>query len=346
MKTLEVGSLLLKSIAYHRSFRAPIERQPVDGSKVAMTMVDDLATLPGPLIDKVFALYACGVHDYQKKVFNPPQILAMIRYHKPYQPNRTIGRINSNAERSFCYVGPNDKDILLETLCDRVESFDPANQETSGLQEVREDLVTRGVNKTFLPTISDKALTVYFLANEAQLLFALIHPFWERNGRTSEEFLHLICGMNGVNQLAFCANTDERYNPVTKERMRLIDGFTMSLLSRIAEKMGLETEDREFLHVDDLYRAWFEDKGKIDEFDKLDRKRKRMPLKYLHSRVVFSGEPTLMTEYFTAINAIIKKRIEHLDSNQFALVLQDETARTLVAHQLSQGQRLRFEPER
>lgn len=339
MRYIETGSLLVGSISYHRSFRRQEGRQPVDGSRVAMTIVDELAMLPGPLVDKLFALYACGVHDYQKEVFDPRQVLAMIRFNDPYRPEKVIGRANGNADGSFCYVGPNDKEVLLRSLCKHVENFGPAIQNFSELQVAREELVSRGVNKDILSTVSDKALSVYFVANETQFLLKLIHPFWERHGRTSEEFLHLICAMNGVDRLVFWEDVNQRYNPVTKQRMELIDQFTMNLLYPIAGRMGLDVQGKELQHIDDLYKAWFEQKGRIEEFRRLNWIRKHTPFKYLQSRAVFIGKSELMDEYFAGLRSLVEERIEPLDNDRFPLLLRDNITQTLVAHQLSMGRR-------
>ncbi len=176
MKAKELAPLFIGSITYHKSFRRQGERQPVDGSEVAMTIVDELATLPGPLVDKLFALYACGVHDYQKEVFDPRQVLAMMRFNDPYQPERIIGRANGNADGSFCYVGPENKECLLRRMCKHVETFNPATSRT-GLQGAREELTSQGVDEKTLLRLTDKALSVYFLANETQFLLKLVHPF-------------------------------------------------------------------------------------------------------------------------------------------------------------------------
>lgn len=341
MRRIETGRLLLGSINYHQSFRRHEGKQPIDGSQVAMVVVDELAMLPGPLVDKLLVLYACGVHDYQKEVFDPRQVLAMIRFNDPYRPEAIIGRENGNADGSFCYVSPNDKRDLLEGLCQQIESFDPLEAaNVSELDQVREELVRRGVDERFLLTVSDKALLVYFLANEAQFLLKLIHPFWERNGRTSEELLHLICAMNGIDKLVFWEDLSQRYNVATRERMDLIDGFTMALLPSIAERMGLRGENEDFQSVDDLYQMWFKQKDRMRDFRHLNWLRKKPPIKYLQSRAVFFGEKELMEEYFTALRLLVEERIGFLESDRFQQLLQDEVALTLVMNQLSNGRRV------
>lgn len=342
MKNLEVGSLLLNSVFHHRSFRTPVERQSVDGSKISMALVDDLATLPGPLKDKLLVLYACGVHDFQKEVFDPRQVLAMIRFNNVYRPDGIITRMNGNGDGSFCYVGPDDKDNLLTALCEGVENFDPADQKGLDLNGAREDLEKKGVDGKVLASTSNRDLAVYFMASEAQFLLALDHPFWERNGRSSEEFMHLACAINGTTKVVFYQDADQRYNPVTQERMSLLDESAISLLPVIAAKMGLETEDRNFGHVDDLYKAWFEGQGRPGEFEKRDRQRKGLIRRFLQSRTALAGEPALMDGYFAALKSIVSERIGRLGKGQFDLLSQDNITSTLTAHHLSRGRLLEF----
>jgi hypothetical protein len=345
MSNVELVPLLFRSLAYHRNLQGRKEEQPIDGSKLSLSAVDELATLQGPLIDKLFTLYACGVHDYQSEVFPPRQILAMIfNVNIPYAPSRLVERANGNGDLSICFVGPKDKKVLLQELCSSVENFStasfssgaPSPEKPSRLVGVREELMSRGVDKKVLSSMSDKALSVYFLANEAQFLFALIHPFWDRNGRTSEEFMHLICATNGVGKLLFCKDPNQRNNPVTEERMELLNGFFRELLVPVAQRMELDFKDGEITCINDLYRVWFRSKGKEDQFEISSRRHKKTLGRYLQHKTFFSGEPELMEEYFAALRDLVRERIEKLGNDELPM-FNDNITQTLVAHQLSAG---------
>ncbi len=335
MRAIETARLLAESVVFHRGFKRK-DIQPIDGSFLAGTMIDDLATQEGALMEKLFALYACGVHEYQPQVFDPRQVLKMIRYNDPYQPGRIVRMANGGKEGVFCCVSPKDKEVLLRRLCEAIENRDPSPAPSLELLDTRERLVSAGVERYIVDEISDRALIIYFIANQTHFILKLIHPFWERNGRTSEEFMHLICATHSVDRRAFWTNAGERLNPVTIARMEIIDTASLSLLEEIAQQMGME-QGQKYSTVDNIYQAWFERKNEGRKFKMLQCLRKATPLKYMQSQAVFPFNGELMEEYFEALKKIVESMIDEIADKKVSRLLGNKVTQSLVANQLTHG---------
>lgn len=58
----------------------------VDGSKITISLLDELAMEPVALKEKIYAIYASGVEDYEGLVFSPKQLLSMLVHGNSYKP--------------------------------------------------------------------------------------------------------------------------------------------------------------------------------------------------------------------------------------------------------------------
>ena len=93
--------------------------------------------------------------------------------------------------------------------------------------------------------------SIYDLVSFAQYYFALLHPFYERCGRTSEELMYLLFTRIGFGWRYICANGD-RSSALANERMYLLNHNVEDFNRRIALCFALPTENIQ--KTPDIYR--------------------------------------------------------------------------------------------
>lgn len=338
MGRLENLVLLAKSAAYHKSLVGSDLTLTIDGSREAFLAIDELSLLRRPLIENIFTLYACGIHDYKKEVLDPRQVLSMIKTNDECRYDRSVKRLNGMASGKFCCIAPADKMDLLQALCGKIESISSNfTTASSAEEELRKKLLAMGVNRDRIEMMSDKSLVTYLIANEMQFLLAIIHPFWERNGRTSEEAMHLVCATNGVSRLVFWDDVRKRHNEITEERMDLINKLAISLLPEIAKRMGIEVMDCNMTSVHDIYKLWYQQKGLTKVYLLFDYLQKRTPAKYIQTRTACLGNAQLIRSYHLALRSVVEDRISLINHEDLTKLMEDKINQQLLAHHLTRG---------
>lgn len=300
-----------------------------DGSNCSTQIIEELALCDGRLIDKVYALYACGVTGYEGKIFSPKQLVSMIVHRNPYQVGqvcRWIGGIRTEAGVIYA-PNPQDKQAFLERLCDTLDEWTPSKFK-SVPTEIKEALKAR---LEFTPeTISDYQLTVYLVANYAQLASLLIHPFWNRNGRHSEEMMHLFCLSNSAGKRVFWQDISQRYNSATSSRMELVNRLGLELLTEILGELGVDTDPDSALTTG--FKQYFLREGNIPS---------RIALACLspyHYRFVAQHfTPKQLSRYFECLESKIREMTSKLSPESFGELIEDKTALKLLQHHLAHG---------
>jgi len=94
---------------------------------------------------------------------------------------------------------------------------------------------------------------MYEFVSFAQYYFALIHPFYERCGRTSEELMYVLFAKHYPDMTRYISKTGWRESPLANERMLLINTCAENFNKRIASTLGLDPE--EIIKTPDIYRA-------------------------------------------------------------------------------------------
>lgn len=92
---------------------------------------------------------------------------------------------------------------------------------------------------------------IYHLVSFAQYYFAVLHPFYERCGRTSEDLMYLLFEQAGIGK-RYISCTGNRSSPVAYERMELINDAVEAFNRRIAIGFGLDTTG--ISKTPDIYR--------------------------------------------------------------------------------------------
>lgn len=120
--------------------------------------------------------------------------------------------------------------------------------------------------------------SIYNLVSFAQYYFTILHPFYERCGRTSEDLMYLLFEQAGIDK-RYISCTGNRTSPLAKERMALINHAAEAFNQKIAWHFGLDPE--EIHKTPDLYRAltacYFP-----DEFDEVYASEPPRPFYYAH----------------------------------------------------------------
>jgi hypothetical protein len=94
--------------------------------------------------------------------------------------------------------------------------------------------------------------SIHDLVSFAQYYFALLHPFYERCGRTSEELMYLLFERVGFGW-RYISATGDRSSPLAHERMTLINHTAEAFNRKIAAHFGLETNG--IRKTPDIYQA-------------------------------------------------------------------------------------------
>lgn len=94
--------------------------------------------------------------------------------------------------------------------------------------------------------------SIHYLVSFAQYYFALLHPFYERCGRTSEELMYLLFERVGFGW-RYISATGDRSSPLAYERMALINRAAEDFNRKIAQHFGLATQG--IRKTPDIYRA-------------------------------------------------------------------------------------------
>jgi hypothetical protein len=94
--------------------------------------------------------------------------------------------------------------------------------------------------------------SIHHLVSFAQYYFALLHPFYERCGRTSEELMYLLFERVGFGW-RYISATGDRSSPLAHERMTLINRTAEAFNRKIAAHFGLDTTG--IRKTPDIYQA-------------------------------------------------------------------------------------------
>lgn len=300
-----------------------------DGSDCSAKMIEELALCGGSLKDKVYALYACGVTGYEGKTFSPKQLISMVVHRDPYQVGQVCRWIGGIRTESGVIYGPSpeNKKALFELLCDTLDKWTPSKFRNIPTETIK----TLKTRLKFTPeTITDYQLGVYLVANYSQFISLFIHPFWNRNGRTSEEMMHLFSLSNSAGKHVFWQDESKRYNQATATRMELVNQLALGLFTEVLGKLGVDTNPNSALTT-----------GFKQYFLKEDNIPSRMVLACLspyHYRFVAQHfTPKQLNRYFECLEGKIKKMISKLDPNLFSELIKDKSAIKLLDHHLKYG---------
>lgn len=299
-----------------------------DGSNCSTQIIEELAICDGRLIDKVYALYACGVTGYEGKTFSPKQLVSMIVHRNPYQVGQICRWTGGIRTESGIIYGPSpqNKQVLLEHLCDALDEWTSSKfrnipNETVGALKARLELTE---------TTSDYQLAVYLVANYAQFVLLAIHPFWNRNGRHSEEVMHLFCLSNSAGKRPFWQDVTQRYNRATSTRMELVNRLGLELLTEILGELGVDTDPNSALTTG--FKRYF-----LKESNISSRVALTCLSPYLYRFVARYLTPRQLNRYFECLEGKISKMISKLSPESFNELVEDETAIKLLEHHLTYG---------
>lgn len=332
MKTERLASLrpllwLPDSLATKARYGFRADSQAEDGSNCSIPNIEELTLCDGSLKDKVYTLYACGVTGYEGKTFSPKQLVSMIAHRDSFQVGevcRWIGGIRT--EEGIIY-GPNPKKkkFLLEFLCDTLDKWTPLK-----FRSISPDTINKLKNqlKSPLKTISDYELSVYLAANYAQFIFLFIHPFWNRNGRISEEMMHLFCLSNSAGKRHFWQNPSARYNHTTSTRMELVNHLALELLTGTLGDLGVNTNPNSALRRG--YKEYFSKEGTMLSHVGL------ACLSSYHFRFVAEHlTPKQLERYFQKVEDKVRTMISKVEPNSFRELTREKAALQLLDHHLT-----------
>jgi len=315
-------------------FRADSEIE--DGSSCSTQIIEELAVCEGRFIDKVYALYACGVAGYEGKIFSPKQLISMMVHQNPYQVGQVCRWIGGIRTESGVIYGPSPqkKQAFLESLCNTLDEWTPSKFKNIP-DETKSDLKER--LKSIPAEISDYQLAVYLVANYAQFVQLIIHPFWNRNGRHSEEVMHLFCLSNSAVKRPFWQDVSQRYNSATSSRMELVNQLGLELLTEILGELGTDTNPNSALTTG--LKQYFLKEGRLSS---------RVALTclspYLYRFVAQRLTPRQLSHYFECLESKIEKMISKLAPESFSELIKEETALRLLDHHLLYGVPTPVEP--
>ncbi|MFS8159621.1 MAG: hypothetical protein ACMG6E_05310, partial [Candidatus Roizmanbacteria bacterium] len=87
--------------------------------------------------------------------------------------------------------------------------------------------------------------SIYHYASALQLIVALIHPFYEANGRTSEDSMYILWQRRPDlrHTQRYISSTGRRDSAYVNKRMQLINDYGVALIRMIAESIGISREE-------------------------------------------------------------------------------------------------------
>ncbi|HVZ66699.1 MAG TPA: hypothetical protein VG917_00385 [Patescibacteria group bacterium] len=85
---------------------------------------------------------------------------------------------------------------------------------------------------------------IYLYLSAFQTIYALIHPFYEANGRTSEDLMLVLWKRRPdlAHTIRYVSGNGEREDEDVYKRMEIIDASAVTTMNRVGEKMGLSFE--------------------------------------------------------------------------------------------------------
>ncbi|HRJ52819.1 MAG TPA: Fic family protein [Candidatus Thiothrix moscowensis] len=145
--------------------------------------------------------------------------------------------------------------------------------------------------------------SVHYLVSFAQYYFALLHPFYERCGRTSEELMYLLFEQLGFGW-RYISATGDRSSPLARERMEMINHCVEAFNRTITAHFALSTSD---IHkTPDIYRAlvaaYFS-----HQYARIYRTEGKRPFYYTHPI------PEVITAYHFLMEALLLDEIAGFD---------------------------------
>ncbi len=300
-----------------------------DGSDLTIKLIDELALLTGPMLEKVYTLYASGVTDHEGKTFSPEQIISMVVHNNPYRPKDICRWTGGVLTESGIVYGPSreKKQGLLEDLCCVLDEWNPLKFKSLRLSVFDDGEIREKTSNS----VTDKELSIYLVANYAQFVFLVIHPFWNRNGRTSEELMQLFCAQNQARKLVFWQNDGTRYNVASDTRMKLVNRLAQELLTGVLDNLGVSvTTDKA---VTEGYREYF-----LSEDPNFATRLALSIMSPYHYRFISDFlSPQQSARYFAAMERKIRIMVDKLKPDSFASLLGDKDAKKLLRHHLAHG---------
>lgn len=155
--------------------------------------------------------------------------------------------------------------------------------------------------QTLLDQVDDDS--VHYLVSFAQYYFALLHPFYERCGRTSEELMYLLFEQLGFGW-RYISATGDRASPLARERMGMINHCVEAFNRKIAAYFAISPTD---IHkTPDIYRAlvaaYFS-----PQYARIYRTEGKRPFYYTHPI------PEVITAYHFLMEALLLDEITGFD---------------------------------
>ncbi len=327
LKDLEPVAWMANSLKTKIKIGFNRDSEVLDGSSVTLALIDDLAILGGPLKDKIYALYASGVEGYEGQVFSPKQIISMLIHKNPYRPGdmcRWTGGIRTDTGIIY---GPRypQKQYLFESLCDELDLWNPKIFKDTSLRyasELRDKLDIERAG-----SFSDSELATYLVANYAQYIYLIIHPFWNRNGRTSEELLILFSSSNSARRHVFHENS-VRYNVSSSTRMELINGMAAEIVTDILQKIGVDNFVTETQGYNNLI---------LKEGTSVQKNVVNMIGPYLYRFAENVVGKDALNKYFNALETELSKMINDIRPDGFVNLINNKSAIRLLNHYMKYG---------
>ncbi|WGZ90998.1 MAG: Fic family protein [Candidatus Thiocaldithrix dubininis] len=147
---------------------------------------------------------------------------------------------------------------------------------------------------------------IHYLASFAQYYFTLLHPFYERCGRTSEELMYLIFEKVGYGWRYISARGD-RSSQLANERMHLINEFAEEFNRKIAHYFGLQPQT--IRKTPDIYQALTETYFP-EHYSTIYCSPNDKPYYYIHP------VPEILTAYYFLMEGLLLDELTHFSLEQ------------------------------
>jgi len=171
--------------------------------------------------------------------------------------------------------------------------------------------------------------SVYHFVSFAQYYFAVLHPFYERCGRTSEDLMYLLFEQVGIGK-RYISCAGDRASPLAHERMGMINTAVEGFNQKIARHFGLDPQG---IHTTpDIYRAltatYFP-----EQFEQVYAHEPARPYYYAHPL------PQILPAYYFLMEALLFDEL-----NSFSLDAPPEHIVQLGQHLQEKGQKEYLDP--